>query len=113
MIYSAREAYAYLRPLVSDPANVVSAFSVLEVLGYHALTSRGRTYFETAFQILGILSIDQSVISKAGTLRQSKNISSADAIIAATALVYGCELLSRNETDFNWIQGINLVNPIP
>ncbi|RMG25682.1 MAG: type II toxin-antitoxin system VapC family toxin [Bacteroidetes bacterium] len=113
LIYSARNEYAFLRPLVSDPENAVSAFTLLEVLGYHALSEVDRTYFETAFQILKILPVDQSVISQAIALRQSRKISSADAIIAATALLENCELLSRNEQDLNWISELKLVNPIP
>jgi len=34
-----------------------------------------------------------------------------DAVIAATALVHGLELISRNESDFKKIPGLAVVNP--
>ncbi len=109
LIYAAREEYAYLRSLVSHSAN---AFSILEVLGYRALNQKDRIYFEAAFKSLNILAIDQNVINQAITLRQTKNIASADAVIAATALIHDCEFLTRNEADFNWISDLKLINPI-
>ncbi len=35
----------------------------------------------------------------------------ADAIIAATALVHGLELVTRNVDDFQHVSGLRLVNP--
>ncbi len=113
LIYAAQEEYAYLRPLISDPINTVSALSLVEVLGYHGLTDRDRSFFEAVFQVLRILPIDQEVLNQATLLRQKKNIGTADAIIAATALVYSCDLNTRNLADFNWILDLSLVNPIP
>ena len=63
LIYAAREEYAYLRPLVSDPTNCASALSLVEVLGYHQLTERDRSFFEAVFQVLTILPIDQDVLN--------------------------------------------------
>src|SRR5947209_5427862 len=40
--------------------------------------------------------------------RRQQPISGADAWIAATALVYGCDLVTHNAADFNGIAGLNL-----
>jgi predicted nucleic acid-binding protein len=40
-----------------------------------------------------------------------KRIKLPDAIIAATALVQNCILLSHNTTDFNKIEGLQVLDP--
>ena len=35
----------------------------------------------------------------------------ADAIIAATALVHGLRLVTRNESDFKHVTGLQVTNP--
>lgn len=112
IIYSAQPAHAHLRPLVSDPANAVSAFTILEVLGYQSLWPIDKIYFEAAFQIVEVFDISQIILNQAVVLRQSHKMSPGDAIIAATALVHGCDLYTRNESDFQWITGLKIVNPV-
>ena len=52
------------------------------------------------------------IIQQAILLRQMRKMSPGDALIAATALHFGYELYTRNVTDFNWITGLSIVNPI-
>jgi toxin FitB len=40
-------------------------------------------------------------------------MSLGDAIIAATALIYNLEIVTRNTADFTGIPNIKLTNPIP
>jgi toxin FitB len=61
--------------------------------------------------LANILPIDETVISKTISIRQSKKIALGDAIIAATALTNGLILISRNIKDFENIAGLNVVNP--
>nr|VFJ66054.1 MAG: hypothetical protein BECKFW1821B_GA0114236_11116 [Candidatus Kentron sp. FW] len=35
-----------------------------------------------------------------------------DALIAATALVHNLELATANTSDFDWIEGLDVVNPV-
>lgn len=56
--YSALPEYAYLRPLLKDPAGCVSIFSKLEVLDYHRLEATGKRYFESAFYSLTTLPVN-------------------------------------------------------
>ena len=54
--------------------------------------------------------LDQRIISKYSLLRSSyKNIDKEDAIIAATALVRGLLLLTRNYKHFKCIEGLKLL----
>ena len=112
LIYSAQTPYAHLRPLVSSPDNCVSAFTMLEVLGFHALSAIDKTYFNSVFAVLEVKDLSLTIIQAAIQLRQMRKMSAGDALIAATALQFNCELYTRNVSDFNWIKGLKVVNPI-
>ena len=112
LIYSAQAAHASLRLLISNPQNAVSAFTMLEVLGYPALLPIDKTYFQSVFAVLEVKEVSLPIIQQAILLRQMRKMSPGDALIAATALHFGYELYTRNVTDFNWITGLSIVNPI-
>lgn len=112
LIYSALPEYAYLRPLLKDPSSHVSLFTTLEVLGYHRLDSNSQLYFESVFYSLNILPITTDIVEVAITLRQQRKLSAGVAIIAATALHFDLELLTRNTADFDWITNLRYRNPI-
>lgn len=114
LIYSGEAQFsALLLPYTTDPANVVSAISIVETLGYHKITSAQMLYFESLFKILKVIPIDEIIIQRAAQLRQLKKLTLSDAIIAATALVHKEELVSRNTVDFSGITDLKVVNPIP
>jgi predicted nucleic acid-binding protein len=58
-----------------------------------------------------ILPIDEAVIEKTIIIRQSKKIALGDAIIAASALVHNLALISRNISDFKYIESLQVVDP--
>ncbi|MEN0046736.1 MAG: type II toxin-antitoxin system VapC family toxin [Bacteroidota bacterium] len=112
IIYSIYPEYSYLRSLVSDRNNAVSAVSIVETLGYHKISADDKKYYESIFKVLKILDITPEVIDKAVEIRQSKNIKLGDALTAATALIYDLELNTRNLKDFQSIPDIKLHNSI-
>ncbi|WP_373515521.1 PIN domain-containing protein [Persicitalea sp.] len=88
IIYSALPEFEYLRPLLKDTDSRASAFSKLEVLGFHSLDEKSKRYFESAFYSLPLLRITDTILSVAIELRQQRKMSAGDAIIASTALEY-------------------------
>lgn len=62
-------------------------------------------------EIARILPINEAVIEKTITIRQTKKIALGDAIIAATALVYNLVVISRNTSDFKNIKGLQIIDP--
>ena len=112
LIYAPQPQFSYLRPLLTDSESAVSEIALVEVLGYHQLTDTEKRYFETLFNNITIISIDRTIILKAVELRQQKRMSIGDALHAATSLVHTFTLYTRNENDFKWITGLNIVNPI-
>jgi predicted nucleic acid-binding protein len=58
-----------------------------------------------------VLPLDEPVIQQTIRLRQQHRVKLPDAIIAATALVHGLPLLTRNTADFSALPGLTLLNP--
>ena len=113
LIYSADAAHSFLRPLVQDSANYVSAISQVETLGFHRSLPADKHYLESVFALLGVLPVSQVVIKPATLLRQQQRMALGDALIAATALEYGLEVATRNVRDFSSITDLAVFNPFP
>lgn len=112
LIYAAQPAHHALRELVRDRDCSVSIVSRIEVLGFHRLAPDERSALESLFAALEILPLSEAVTVEAIRLRQQKSLTLGDAIIAATALVHGRTLVTRNTEDFAWIPGLQLWNPL-
>lgn len=95
---------------VNEGEHAFSPISQIEVLGYNAEAEdleRLRLLFSGSL----ILPVDQRVVEKAIQIRRQKKVKLPDAIIAATALVHGLQLVTRNEKDFRNIPGLEVINP--
>lgn len=101
-----------MRTLIAEHAPVVSAVSLVEVLGYHRLTEVEREHFEEFFGATTVLPLSDPVLEQAIKLRQVRKMSLGDALVAATALVHGHTLVTRNSKDFEWVEGLGLLNPM-
>lgn len=111
LIYSAQDEFAFLRPALRDVGTYLSAASKIETLGYHKLTPQERQYFIDLFDTATTLSISDEIVDKAVELRQQRRMSIGDCLIAATALLNGFELHTRNTADFIHIPNLTVVNP--
>ena len=112
IIYAARPEYPGLRRLIAARSPAVSAVSVVEVLGYHKLSAADRQHFEAFFSAATVLPVSDPVVVQAVSLRQARKMSLGDALVAATALVFGRELLTRNVKDFVGVPGLVVVDPL-
>lgn len=112
IIYSAQLPYESLRRFVAENAPGVSAASIVEVLGYHLLTDQDREAFEEFFDTVTVLPLDDEVVWEAVRLRQLRKLTLGDALIAATALISNRTLVTRNVQDFDWIPGLDVLNPM-
>lgn len=59
------------------------------------------------------IAVDDAVIAQTIRLRQMRKIKIPDAIIAASALIQGLPLVTNNVSDFQWTEGLNLIDPLP
>jgi predicted nucleic acid-binding protein len=57
------------------------------------------------------LPVDSAIAELAGTTRRTSGIATPDALIAATALVHGIPLMTRNRRHFDRVAALRLVVP--
>jgi predicted nucleic acid-binding protein len=88
----------------------VSIISKIEVLGFNTQEFE-LEQLESFIQLSSIVYIDEAVAGKTIEIRRMKRIKLPDAIIAASALVQNCILISHNTTDFNKIEGLQVLDP--
>lgn len=100
---------------IKDIKNTDLAFSSIakiEALGYARITVAEQSYLEALFAECQQLELEESVIQRAIRLRQQVRMSLGDAIVAASALEYDCELWTANEADFTQVEGLRIYNPL-
>lgn len=112
LIYSFQPAYTFLQADLLQPDVCVSAVSKLEVLGYPSISKSEKAYFEQLFSLIQVIDIDKMTIDAAINLRQMRKMSVGDAIIGATAQLKQMSIHTHNITDFNWIRGLTVVDPL-
>ncbi|MCH2450235.1 MAG: type II toxin-antitoxin system VapC family toxin [Gracilimonas sp.] len=110
IIYAAQPAYRELRKWLEKQVFAISELSRLEVMGYHRIEEDKREYFHQFFNVSRILPISEEVIETAIPIRRTYNMSLGDAVIAATAIHYGCKLCTNNQKDFKKVDKLRLVN---
>lgn len=110
IIYASKLTHPKLLTFLKEKENslTTSAICEIEVLGYHQLKKLEKLYLEKFFQSIKVLPINQAIVKKTVELKQKRNISTADAIVAATALVYNLPLLTQNKKDFLKIKSLKV-----
>ena len=95
---------------IVDKGFSVSPVVKIEVLGFSG-TPTDMQKLEGLINLAGMLYINDEVINTSINLRKSKKIKLGDAIIAATAIANGRDLITRNTKDFNNISGLTVIDP--
>lgn len=112
IIYAALPEHGNLREFIAEREPAVSVVSYIEVLGYHRLTENERRLFEKFFAAAAVLDLSGTIPEQAVQLRQTRNMTLGDSLIAATALVHELTLVTRNVKDFEWIPNLSLLDPL-
>jgi hypothetical protein len=93
------------------PPNL-SVISKIELLAWNAPTQADADNCQSFVEDSEIFPLTDEVVEKTIEIRRlPKKPKLPDCIIAATAIVNGLTLLSRNEADFSMIPGLTFVNP--
>jgi len=111
-IYSILLEHKAVREWMLKQDFAVSEISLVEVLGYHRLTDNDARELETLFNMAKVLPMSRDIVDKAIALRRQRKMGLADSFLAATALDYKIPLVTRNTGDFDWIDGLEVLNPI-
>ena len=96
---------------VLDIEAYISVISKIELLGWNPPTGVSLQPIQDFVDTAIVLPLNDAVVQKTIEIRRSKKIKLPDAIIAATALVNGLEIVSRNISDFSGINGLICYDP--
>jgi predicted nucleic acid-binding protein len=94
---------------IDDPA-VISVITRIEILGWYNVTSEQLAKLQPFIQNAVIYSLAERHIQQTILLRQQHKIKLPDAVVAATAMVEGLTLITRNADDFKHIDSLKLLN---
>lgn len=112
VIYATEPERGSLGEFLAGKIFAVSIISFVEVLGFHKIADRDKEEFENFFKATQIFPLSNEIASTAVELRQLRKISLGDSLIAATAIVEGCMLVTKNTKDFKWIGSLSLIDPL-
>jgi predicted nucleic acid-binding protein len=88
----------------------VSVVTKIEVLGFNTLDEHYQLLIDFMDDAT-VLDLTDNIVDQSIDIRKKHKTKLPDAIIAATALVYGLVLISRNTSDFKNIQNLQVIDP--
>jgi toxin FitB len=100
---------AFVENIFNTDFNIAVVVKI-EVLGYNDVPAKMQLLTEF-IDTANIIPLDDTVTQKTIELRRAKKMKLGDAIIAATALVHGFVLVTRNTNDFKNIEGLTVIDP--
>jgi hypothetical protein len=90
---------------------IISTITQIEVLGWYKITVAEKRRLTHFLNQATVLYVDKKIEQAAVALKQMQKMDTPDAIIAATCLVYGYTLVTRNQRDFASIDYLQIYNP--
>jgi len=100
----------WLNQIIDEEINV-SIITKIEVLSFDPDKDDNYPILIDFFEASKIFELTDDIVSKTIQIRQKQKIKLPDAVIAATALMNGLVLVSRNTKDFESVPDLETVNP--
>ena len=104
-------AEAFMDNLLQSGQPAISAITEIELLCWKTATEKDIAVIHSFINDAFLIELEQAIKLKTVEIRKVHRIKLPDAIIAATALVYKLELVTRNIDDFKNISGLQMINP--
>ncbi len=89
----------------------VSIITKIEFLGWKGHTPEGFEKSKEFISFAHVIPLTNEIADVAIELRRKVSIKLPDAVIAATALLHGLTLVTRNVKDFEKVRGLRIYNP--
>jgi toxin FitB len=89
------DGHDFINTIIDSDFNI-SVINKIEILGHDSSTQE----IEDFLNLANTFQLNEAVVKKTIDIRKTKKIKLPDAIIAATAIVYDLELITRNTKDF-------------
>ncbi|WP_375418480.1 type II toxin-antitoxin system VapC family toxin [uncultured Hymenobacter sp.] len=103
--------FADCRHWIEQDGVAISAISRVEVLGFHGLTQADAEFLATALRFIPQLPVSDAVLDQAVKIRQQFRLKTPDAIVAATALEHGLNLVTADQ-GFRRVAGLIVIDPL-
>lgn len=95
---------------IIDATPNISVITKIEVLGFNS-DNESYLLLNEFINDSNVLEISNQVVEKCIDIRKNYKTKLPDAIIAATAIVNGMFIISRNVADFKNIKGLQVIDP--
>jgi hypothetical protein len=104
-------AEKFIDELLKVEQPIISAITEIELLCWKTASEKDLAVLHSFINDILVIELERPIKLKTADIRKQHKIKLPDAIIAATALVYGLTLVTRNIDDFKNIEGLDVVNP--
>jgi len=104
-------AEAYIDSQLSENVPIISVITEIELLCWKTSNNDDLKLLNEFIADVSVIELDQDIKRQTAEIRKKYRIKLPDAIIAATALVNGLMLVTRNVSDFKGIVGLTVINP--
>jgi len=102
-------AMSFLNDVINETP-IISIMTEIEVLGFDNPPNIDLFLTDFIAESL-VIPLNDDIVRATIKIRKRNKIKTPDAIIAATAIVFGHQLLTRNGNDFKKIGGLKIVDP--
>uniref|UniRef100_A0A7C4W6S8 Type II toxin-antitoxin system VapC family toxin n=1 Tax=Desulfatirhabdium butyrativorans TaxID=340467 RepID=A0A7C4W6S8_9BACT len=102
---------AFLKVTVEAEWAGYSAITRLELFGFPGLTEKEEGKIKELLRAFEEVPVTSEIIDRAIRIRKKAKVKVPDAIIGASALVFGCNLITRNLADFKAIEDLKVIDP--
>lgn len=96
---------------IIDGQFYISVINKIELLGFAGITKNEKLKFQELINAANVLDLDEDIVNSTIEIRKQYKTKLPDAIIAATALVNELIIITRNQKDFDKIEGLEVLNP--
>lgn len=107
---ASEEGSSSIRAIRKAKALHTTAINYIEVLGYPHLSEGQRAEFIAFFEKVDIIGVTKGIRDRAILLKRKEKLKTADAIIAATALVQDIPLVTL-DSDFKHVEDLTVIHP--
>ena len=111
LIYLSKKELSLADVIKPETKYFVSIISYMEVFGFPFRNPEEEEFLLEIFSRFEIVDISMSIAEQVILLKKAKKMKLPDAILAATAIINGWRLITRDVEDFRGIAGLNTINP--
>lgn len=113
LIYLSKKEIEFEKVFSPSDELYMSVITYMEVLGYQFTKNEEKYFIESLCKHIPYIELDSEIVEKVIQIKQKHKIKLPDAIILATAIIGGLDLVTVNVKDFIDIApNLSILNPL-